>query len=96
LIGDDEHGWCNEGVFNFEGGCYAKTIKLNKDLEPLIWDATHQFGAVIENVVFDDASREIYFDSDGITENTRGAYPWTSSLRMSSKVMPGILKMCFS
>ncbi len=75
LIGDDEHGWCDDGVFNFEGGCYAKTIRLNKDLEPIIWDATHRFGSVIENAVFDTASREVNFDSDAITENTRGGYP---------------------
>ncbi len=75
LIGDDEHGWCNDGVFNFEGGCYAKTIKLSQTLEPIIWDATHRFGAVIENVVYDNASRIVDFDSCEITENTRGAYP---------------------
>jgi len=75
LIGDDEHGWCDDGVFNFEGGCYAKTIKLKKDLEPLIWEATHRYGAVIENAVFDKVTREVDFDSDAITENTRGGYP---------------------
>jgi phosphoenolpyruvate carboxykinase (ATP) len=75
LIGDDEHGWCDDGVFNFEGGCYAKTIKLNQDLEPIIWEATHRFGAVIENAVYDERTRQVDFDSDAITENTRGAYP---------------------
>jgi phosphoenolpyruvate carboxykinase (ATP) len=75
LIGDDEHGWGDDGVFNFEGGCYAKTIKLRQDLEPLIWEATRRFGTVIENVVFDPASRLIDFNSDAITENTRAAYP---------------------
>jgi phosphoenolpyruvate carboxykinase (ATP) len=75
LIGDDEHGWSDEGIFNFEGGCYAKTIKLNKDLEPIIWNATHRFGAVIENVDFNDTTRQVDFDSAKITENTRGAYP---------------------
>ena len=75
LIGDDEHGWADDGVFNFEGGCYAKTIRLKPDLEPLIWQATHRFGAVLENVVYNPLSRAIDFDSDRRTENTRGAYP---------------------
>jgi len=74
LIGDDEHGWGKEGVFNFEGGCYAKTINLQREFEPLIWDAVHSFGSVLENVVYDEHSREIDFGSDAITENTRGAY----------------------
>lgn len=75
LIGDDEHGWADDGIFNFEGGCYAKTIKLRPELEPLIWQATHRFGAVLENVVFNPMDRSIDFDSDRRTENTRGAYP---------------------
>jgi phosphoenolpyruvate carboxykinase (ATP) len=75
LIGDDEHGWCEDGVFNFEGGCYAKTIRLNQKLEPLIWAATHRFGSVLENVDFDINSRIVDFDSDIHTENTRAAYP---------------------
>ncbi|HEX2981578.1 MAG TPA: phosphoenolpyruvate carboxykinase (ATP), partial [Anaerolineaceae bacterium] len=75
LIGDDEHGWSNEGVFNFEGGCYAKTIHLRPDLEPLIWEATRRFGTVLENVVMDTATRSIDFDSARLTENTRAAYP---------------------
>jgi phosphoenolpyruvate carboxykinase (ATP) len=75
LIGDDEHGWAKEGVFNFEGGCYAKTIHLRRELEPLIWEATHRFGSVLENVTCDPYTRNIDFDDDHRTENTRGAYP---------------------
>ncbi len=75
LIGDDEHGWGDEGVFNFEGGCYAKAIHLRKDLEPLIWGASHRFGAIMENLVFDPETRKVDFDDSTYTENTRLAYP---------------------
>ncbi len=74
LIGDDEHGWSNSGVFNFEGGCYAKTIKLDKNAEPDIFNAI-KFGALLENVVYDKKTRIIDFDDNSKTENTRVSYP---------------------
>ena len=74
LIGDDEHGWSNNGIFNFEGGCYAKTIKLNKNAEPDIYNAI-KFGALLENVVYDDKTRVIDYDNNLKTENTRVSYP---------------------
>jgi len=75
LIGDDEHGWSDDGVFNFEGGCYAKVIRLSAEAEPEIWLATHRFGAVVENVVFDEKTRVLDLNSEAKTENTRAAYP---------------------
>jgi phosphoenolpyruvate carboxykinase (ATP) len=75
LIGDDEHGWTDRGIFNFEGGNYAKVIRLSPEGEPLIHAASTRFGAILENVVLDDDTREVDLDDDSITENTRSSYP---------------------
>ena len=74
LIGDDEHGWSDGGVFNFEGGCYAKVIRLDPAAEPEIWAASNRFGTVLENVVLDPETMEPRFDDDALTENTRSSY----------------------
>jgi phosphoenolpyruvate carboxykinase (ATP) len=75
LIGDDEHGWSEHGVFNFEGGCYAKVIKLSREAEPEIYSTTERFGTVLENVVMDPVTRELDLDDARHAENTRAAYP---------------------
>ena len=75
LIGDDEHGWSDTAVFNFEGGCYAKMIRLSEEAEPEIYATTRRFGTVLENVVMDPQTRELDFDDNALAENTRGAYP---------------------
>ncbi|NIM59306.1 MAG: phosphoenolpyruvate carboxykinase (ATP) [Candidatus Aminicenantes bacterium] len=75
LIGDDEHGWSSNGVFNFEGGCYAKVIRLSAEHEPQIYACTRSFGTILENVVYDSVTRRIDLDDDIITENTRASYP---------------------
>ena len=74
LVGDDEHGWSDNGIFNFEGGCYAKCINLSKQNEPQIWDAI-RFGALVENVIFHEGTRTLNYDDGSITENNRAGYP---------------------
>ncbi|MDE2482448.1 MAG: phosphoenolpyruvate carboxykinase (ATP), partial [bacterium] len=85
LIGDDEHGWSSDGVFNFEGGCYAKVIRLSPSAEPEIWAATNRFSSVLENVAYDARTRVLDVDSDEKTENTRSAYP----LEFIPNIVPG-------
>lgn len=75
LVGDDEHGWSDDGIFNFEGGCYAKAIRLDPKNEPEIYRTTRRFGTILENVVYDPETRVVDFDDDSKTENTRVSYP---------------------
>jgi phosphoenolpyruvate carboxykinase (ATP) len=77
LIGDDEHGWSDDGVFNFEGGCYAKVIRLDPEGEPEIYQTTRRFGTILENVIFDSETRQVDLDDASRTENTRASYPIT-------------------
>jgi len=78
LVGDDEHGWSENGLFNFEGGCYAKMIKLSQEAEPEIFATTSQWGTILENVVMDPVTRELNFDDNTLAENSRGAYDLTA------------------
>ena len=89
LIGDDEHGWSDRGIFNFEGGCYAKTIRLSKEAEPEIYATTRMFGTVLENVVMDPQTREVDFDDGSLAENTRACYPIDYIPNASSTGMGG-------
>ncbi|MBK9180418.1 MAG: phosphoenolpyruvate carboxykinase [Acidimicrobiales bacterium] len=77
LIGDDEHGWSDNGIFNFEGGCYAKVIRLSREAEPEIYETTRRFGTILENVTIDHGTRRLDLDDGSLTENTRAAYPIT-------------------
>ncbi|MBL8000245.1 MAG: phosphoenolpyruvate carboxykinase (ATP), partial [Candidatus Kapabacteria bacterium] len=85
LIGDDEHGWSNDGTFNFEGGCYAKVINLSAEAEPIIFNLTRSFGTILENVVYDPHTRAIDLDDQSVTENTRASY----SRDMIPNIAPG-------
>jgi phosphoenolpyruvate carboxykinase (ATP) len=89
LIGDDEHGWSDTGIFNFEGGCYAKTINLDPRAEPEIHATTNRFGSVVENMVFDPETLELDFDDDSLTANTRVAYPLGAISNASATSMGG-------
>ncbi len=77
LVGDDEHGWGKKGIFNIEGGCYAKVIRISPDHEPEIYQSTRRFGTVLENVAVDSITRRVDLDNDSLTENTRAAFPIT-------------------
>jgi phosphoenolpyruvate carboxykinase (ATP) len=89
LIGDDEHGWSDRGSFNFEGGCYAKTISLSEEAEPEIYATTSKFGTVIENMVYDDDTLELDFEDDSLTANMRCAYPMSAIPNASPSALGG-------
>jgi phosphoenolpyruvate carboxykinase (ATP) len=92
LIGDDEHGWSDTGIFNFEGGCYAKTINLDADAEPEIYATTSRFASVVENMVYDPDTLELDFTDDSLTANTRVAYPLEAISNASPTSLGGIPK----
>ena len=90
LVGDDEHGWSDSGIFNFEGGCYAKTINLDPEAEPEIHATTHRFASVVENMVFDPETLELDFADDSLTANTRVAYPLDAISNASDTSLAGV------
>ncbi|MFU8899829.1 MAG: phosphoenolpyruvate carboxykinase, partial [Roseinatronobacter sp.] len=90
LIGDDEHGWSDTGIFNFEGGCYAKTINLDPEAEPEIYATTSRFGSVVENMVYDPDTLELDFADDSLTANTRVAYPLDAISNASATSLGGV------
>jgi phosphoenolpyruvate carboxykinase (ATP) len=92
LVGDDEHGWSEHGVFNFEGGCYAKVIRLSQEAEPEIYATTRSWGTVLENVTMDEATRTLDLNDASVTENTRSAYPLTAIPNASTSGMAPIPK----
>ncbi len=92
LLGDDEHGWSDSGIFNFEGGCYAKTINLRQEAEPEIYATCSQFGSVLENVVMDPVTRELDFDDGSLTQNTRVCYPLDMIPNASKTSVGGVPK----
>jgi phosphoenolpyruvate carboxykinase (ATP) len=95
LIGDDEHGWSDKGVFNFEGGCYAKCIDLSQEKEPQIWEAV-KFGSILENIVFEEGTTKVDFTDGSKTENTRVSYPIdTSSTGVANPSVGGHPKNIF-
>ena len=89
MIGDDEHGWSDTGVFNFEGGCYAKAIRLSPKDEPLIYRASNQFGTILENVTMNPVSRTVNYEDGSKTENTRSSYPVTHLENIESDGVAG-------
>jgi phosphoenolpyruvate carboxykinase (ATP) len=89
LIGDDEHGWGENGVFNFEGGCYAKVIKLSREFEPEIYATTRAFGTILENVIMDAETRALDLDDARLTENTRASYPLSRIPNLAASGMAG-------
>ena len=95
LVGDDEHGWTDETIFNFEGGCYAKVIRLSGEAEPEIYATTGMFGTILENVTIDPLTRELDLNDDSVTENTRGSYPLTSIPNSSSTGVVGLPQNIF-
>ncbi|AMV38926.1 phosphoenolpyruvate carboxykinase (ATP) [Planctomyces sp. SH-PL62] len=95
LIGDDEHGWGDDGVFNFEGGCYAKAIRVREETEPEIFATTRRFGTILENVVIDPKTRRLDLDSAALTENTRAGYPITHLPRADTRGVAGHPRQIF-